>query len=297
MLDLDALVKQANSLQPLPASAAKLATLIAGPDPDMQAVVGVVEHDPAFAAALLRRANSAAAGANRTISTVREAVTRLGASAVLTVVTALSARKTVDRAIPEYGLAEGELWAHSRATAIAADLIGRMARVRPPPETSTTALLHDVGKLVLARFLDEDTRRFLDAAFAQSLSYRKAEREVLGVTQAELGGILADRWSLPHSIVQGIVYCHAPFEYAETLAADDKVLVICHAVHLANFLAKCVGSEFDQNSDSRIKIERTSGAVTFDETVLDAMKHLAIAPSGFSTLVTQLRAALAAGAE
>jgi len=289
VLDLDALVKQASSLQPLPASAAKLATLIAGPDPDMQAVVGVVEHDPAFAAALLRRANSAAAGANRTISTVREAVTRLGASAVLTVVTALSARKTVDRAIPEYGLAEGELWAHSRATAIASDLIGRMARVRPPPETSTTALLHDIGKLVLARFLDEDTRRFLDAAFAQTLSYRKAEREVLGVTQAELG--------LPHSIVQGIVYCHAPLEYAETLGADDKVLMICQAVHLANFLAKCVGSQFDQNSDSRIKIERTSGAVTFDETVLDAMKHLAIVPSGFSTLVTQLRAALAAGAE
>jgi HD-like signal output (HDOD) protein len=288
LLDLEELMEQAQSLQALPASAAKVAALVAAPEPDLLQIATVAEADPALAAALLRRANSAASASSRTISTPRDAVMRLGASAVLQTVAGTVARPVLDQALPAYGLRAGELWEHCRVAAIATDLIGKTAKKALPAESATIALLHDIGKLVLARFLSEPLRDLLDRAYQELRSYRLAEREVLGVCQAELGGVLADRWNLPTSISLGITHYHAPQEYANTLGALEPVLVSCHAVHLANFLAKCTNTDQDTNSDNRIPVERTATASVFSVDLIGSMEFLGINPLGFSNLLGRL---------
>lgn len=276
MLNLDALTEQAQKLPPLPATAAKVAELMVAPIPDLSAIALVAASDPALTAALLRRANSAAASANRSIGLVREAVTRLGAAAVLHEVTATAARPLLDQALPEYGIVAGQLWEHCRIAAIATELIAKHSRRRLPAEAATVALLHDIGKLVLARFLSAELRETLDRAFAATRSYRLAEREVLGVCQSELGGILAERWNLPRSIVLGIVHYHAPEEYEATLGAEEPILLLCHAVHLANFLAKCVSSEPLPKRDGGSPLERTASVAALGPELLSTLRFLGL---------------------
>ena len=239
MIDLDALTTAAEALEPLPASVTRLATLASG-EPHIDAVVEVVQFDQALTAALLATANSSWSASRTRVTTVRDAVVRLGTGPVLSLALGASVRGRMHRAVPEYGRAEGELWEHSVAALLAAELLGRRAPVPPPAETATAALLHDVGKLVMARFLDDDLLRALHMAAEEGVGRRRAEREVLGVDHAELGGLVAQTWRLPPSLVRGIGYHHDPLLGGEP---------ICFAVHLADVVAKIVGAGLEDNPD------------------------------------------------
>jgi HD-like signal output (HDOD) protein len=240
MIDLDALTTAAEALEPLPASVTRLAAFATGAAPQIDDVVDVVRFDQALTASLLATANSTWSASRTRNTTVRDAVVRLGTGPVLSLALGSAVRTRMHRALPEYGLAEGELWEHSVAALLAGELLSRRAPARPPAEAATAALLHDVGKLVMARFLDDDLLRTLHEAAEQGVGRRRAELDVLGVDHAELGGLVAQTWRLPPSLVRGIGYHHDPVLGGEP---------ICHAVHLADVVAKIVGAGLEDNPD------------------------------------------------
>ena len=110
---------------------------------------------------------------------------------------------------------------------------------RPPPEAATAALLHDVGKLVMARFLGPEVLEALRAREAHGLTRMDAEAEVLGTDHAELGGLIARSWSLPESLVRGIREHGRPRTHGDTLV---------QAVYLSDVLAQAVGTGLGDNS-------------------------------------------------
>jgi HD-like signal output (HDOD) protein len=120
------------------------------------------------------------------------------------------------------------------ASALAAESAPAFCDVELPPETYAAALLHDVGKLVLARYLEADVLKVLALARQQGhFSSMKAESEILGVHHGELGGLIAQHWNLPERLVVGIIQHHTP---------DDAGDAIADAVHVANIAAKHVGA-------------------------------------------------------
>jgi putative nucleotidyltransferase with HDIG domain len=240
VIELDALTTAAEALDPLPVSVTRLATLVCRDAPEVDDVVDVVRYDQALTAAVLGTANSSWSASRTRITTVRDAVVRLGTGPVLSIALGATVRARFSRAVPEYGLDEGELWEHSVAASLAAELVTRRATNRPPAEAATAALLHDVGKLVMARYLDRELLRVLHLAAEEGVNRRTAEFEVLGVDHAELGALIAQTWRLPPSLVRGIGYHHDP-----VLGGD----VICHAVHLADVIAKIVGLGVEDNPD------------------------------------------------
>ena len=127
MLDLDSLAQAASNLEPLPASVARLAAAVAVTDPDLNEIIDVIQYDQALTATLLRSANSAASGSLNPVKTVRDAVIRLGTGSVLWLAVQSSARRRLQRAVPEYGLSEGELWRHSVGASLAAAALHRYA--------------------------------------------------------------------------------------------------------------------------------------------------------------------------
>src|SRR5690606_7149429 len=60
----------------------------------------------------------------------------------------------------------------------------------------------------------------------------EAERDVLGIDHATLGGLVATHWGLPATVADAITYHHTP-GLAPTPTGD--------VVHLANALAKLTG--------------------------------------------------------
>jgi putative nucleotidyltransferase with HDIG domain len=233
VIDLDELARAASRLEPLSPSATRLAALVCEGSPELGQVVEIVRFDEALTASLLRSANSSWSASRVEITTVRDAVIRLGASPVLAMTLGRNVRGRLDDALPQYGLGEGELWRHSVAASLAAELLAPRARHRPPPEAATAALLHDVGKLVMARFLAPPVLDALREQQERGLTPMNAEAAVLGTDHAELGALIARSWSLPESLVRGIREHGRP-------RADSDTLV--HAVYLADVLAKSVGA-------------------------------------------------------
>ena len=234
MLKHHALIEAAYDLEPLSETVAGLASILGNDNWQMRHVEEVISLDQALTARLLRFSNSAAVASRSPIARVKDAVVRLGTGSVLSIAMASGVQSQMSVAVPEYGLNEGQLWRHSVAAALAAELIPIVLRVRVPFESFTAALLHDIGKLLLARFLEPDLLRFLEKARkAGGASSLMAEIEILGVHHAELGGLIAEHWRLPPRLVKGIAHHHAPLE------GRDRV---CDVVHVANFVAKRVGT-------------------------------------------------------
>jgi len=239
VIDLDELARAASRLEPLAPSVTRLAALVCAGSPELGQVIEIVQFDEALTASLLRSANSSWSASRVEITTVRDAVIRLGASPVLAMTLGRDVRGKLDDALPEYGLGEGELWRHSVAASLAAELLAPRALHRPPPEAATAALLHDVGKLVMARFLAPPVREALREQERLGLSPMNAEAAVLGTDHAVLGGLIARSWSLPESLVRGIREHGRPRTDGDTLV---------HAVYLADVLAKSVGAGVADNS-------------------------------------------------
>jgi HD-like signal output (HDOD) protein len=129
------------------------------------------------------------------------------------------------------------------AASLGAELLAPRASERPPPETATAALLHDVGKLVMARFLDPALLAALAEQQAAGVTRIDAEAAVLGIDHAELGGLIARSWALPETLVQGIREHGRP--------RPDSAGIV-HAVYVADALAKAVGAGPDDNSDDAL---------------------------------------------
>jgi HD-like signal output (HDOD) protein len=237
MIDLAKLIEQAGELSPLPASTVRLAGLIGNPDCHLDEVTELIVFDQALTLKLLRAANSAASASPVRVSNVQEAVTRMGTAQVMALVVAAAARPLLQSRIPEYGLSEGSLWRHSVAAAVAAETLQAIGKVPTPPETFTAALLHDVGKLVMGRFLSPEILGLIRRAQeVDHLGQLEAETLILNVHHGEVGGLIAQHWQLPPGVVRGITYHHNP---------EQGLDVLCDLTYLANLLAKRIEAGLD----------------------------------------------------
>lgn len=235
MLDLDEIIHKAQELQPLPASAVRLASLLSSADSDLSEITDVVAYDEALAMRLIRAANSASTGGSARVTRPQDAVLRLGFARVLSLSVASSVNSLMKKGVQAYGLNEGSLWEHSIATAATAEVLPEFTTEELPLETFTAALLHDVGKLVMGRYLSKEDLEWIQRAQQEGgVSALEAERQVLNVHHGELGGIIAQHWDLPERIVKGIIYHHNP---------EDGVDPVCDAVYVSNILAKAITNQ------------------------------------------------------
>ncbi len=232
MIDLDPIFKKARDLEPLSPTVQRLASIVSFSETSVEELVEAVTYDQALTVRVLRIANSAASAAASPITTVKHAVIRLGSGTVLAMAVATEVRGRLQQALPEYGFAEEGLWRHSVAAAISVEDLGRVSPLQLPPETFTAALLHDVGKLVLSRFLPPQVTALMVKLQAEHhLTRLQSEIELLNTHHAELGGLIAQHWNLPELVMRGIIYHHTPERCGES---------ICDAVCVANLMAKTV---------------------------------------------------------
>jgi putative nucleotidyltransferase with HDIG domain len=232
MLDYQKIVRAAESLDPVPVSGSRLVAIVAQDHWAFSDVEQVISLDQALTGRLLQIANSAWSAPLMQIGTVKDAVIRIGIGPTVSFAVGASVGPTFRRALPEYGLSEGQLWRHSVTASVAAEVLAAMSQAEVPAEAVTAALLHDVGKLVLARFLTPELLRGLaDARADGAASMMQAEATVLGVHHGELGGIIARSWNIPDRVCEAITHHHAPDRIGD---------VVCDVVALANVAAKTV---------------------------------------------------------
>lgn len=227
----DVVLALAAQLEPLPATLSRLASLDSNAC-DLADVASAIRLDPVLTLQLLKTANSAFSASGTEVSTVDEAVMRLGIGLIISMSFALSVGKTMSSSVPAYGLAAGDLWRHSAAAAVSAEILSRMAPRTVPPATITAALLHDTGKLLLARGTTCDELEFVSRARIEAgLTLEEAEMEIMAMSHPEISYIVTQHWGLPERMCRAIMYHADPDQWDDTM---------CDAVHVADLAARAI---------------------------------------------------------
>jgi putative nucleotidyltransferase with HDIG domain len=226
------IVRGIDNLAPLPATAHRLMALLRGDDESLTSIAALLESDQGLVASLLRRANSARFMAQPARNAL-EAVMRVGTVSVLDMVVQEHLRSLITPA-PTYGLDENDLWLHGAASQLAARAI-RTERplLKIPPTADTAALLHDIGKLIISRYLKVEARDVTAYANEHEVTWSEAERCLIGFDHTIIGAVVAEHWRFPEDVALAIRHHHD----AET-THDSRLL---DTVMLANLVAKMVG--------------------------------------------------------
>jgi putative nucleotidyltransferase with HDIG domain len=233
MQAIDDYINNLRHLPPAPRVVPELMRLLNQPDVDSSKVVKIISYDPSLTANVLRICNSAFYAASTPVSDLQEAVTRLGFQEVYKLVTAATGAKLLSPAHPGYGLEPGELWKHSVAAAVAAQLIARKLG-DDANLVFTAALLHDIGKIVLSNSMEGSYAKIIKETENSGQSLLDAEKKILGVNHAEVGGRLLNRWKFPPNIITAVACHHAP------KSAGSHQRLAAH-VYLGNMIAYFMG--------------------------------------------------------
>jgi putative nucleotidyltransferase with HDIG domain len=235
MQELDSYIDRVSHLPPAPKILPQLLALLNRYDIEASQVVDLMMYDPALTAAALRVCNSAYFAA-APASDLSEAVARLGFDRIYRLVAAVSGSQLLSPAQKGYGIDEGELWQHSVTSAVAAQLIAeKLGEDRSL--VFTCALLHDIGKVILARALESVYAKIVEDVVKNQQALIEAEKKLLGVQHAEIGARLLARWKFPANIVSAVCYHHDP-------AAAGEHQRLAAFVYLGNLVAYFVGHGF-----------------------------------------------------
>ena len=193
------------------------------PEPSFQVLEKEISQDQALTSQLLRTANSAFYRGMRPISTIRDAVLRLGTQEVANIVHMLAQKELFRSTDPFTRKYMNDLWLHSVSCASGTFWLAK--RLKMPSETPKAffaGLLHDVGKLFLLRVI-EDLRNSqkLEAALTPEFI-----QELITNQHAAQGFELMRNWNIPQE------YCGiAKNHHRDDFDVNDTLLVL---VRLAN---------------------------------------------------------------
>lgn len=221
---------------------------------------------PDLAAEVLRLANSATYGMERTVDRLDRAVSLLSPKLLRELVLSMAMGRAA-RGMPDLGgeLSPAWLSRHLKRVARYAGVVARAVNLPLEEEARTAGIVHDVGIIELAlRDSDELRRAHEDAAVAGEPTLR-FERERLGVDHAELGRDMVEGWGLPESIVHAVAFHHAP------LAAPDGKRYLPSVLAIAESLCE------------------TEGGATFASAVPGILHALELSEADWNGLVPTMR--------
>jgi HD-like signal output (HDOD) protein/CheY-like chemotaxis protein len=230
------------SIQGLPTPPAVYAEVLRelqSPEPDMEKAGEIISQDLALTAKLLQLVNSAFFGLPRAISNPIEAAMFLGTGTLRALV--LSIQTFTQFPKPDIKLVnQDNLWQHSWKTGVFAKSMCDAEKLSfdLTQDIFIAALLHDVGKLLLAGNFPDEYGAALKLAKEAGLAEWEAESQLYQATHAEVGGYLLGLWGLSASIINAVGFHHRPENYSEKAFSPVTI------VHVADFLAHNTVTEF-----------------------------------------------------
>jgi putative nucleotidyltransferase with HDIG domain len=214
----------------MPSSGTRMLNLLENPEASVDAIEDILRHDPGLTANVLKLANSAYFGIPTKVGSPRQAVILLGLRRLVQLVIASCVGAIMGRPVPGYDLTAGDLWRHSIAVAIAAEALVKNKRGGGMEDVFTAALLHDAGKIVLGRFVQEELAD-IKRITAGGVPLVLAENMVLGTDHAAIGAKVLESWAFPPDVVRAVRWHHDP-------EAADGPPTMVDIVHLAEWMCR-----------------------------------------------------------
>lgn len=240
-------------LPSVPALYLELKAALASEDVDAQTLGSIIEKDIGMTAKILKLVNSSFFGLRRVVSSPHEAVTYLGIDTIKTLVLTNGIFEQ-SKPFRTHQLTLPGLWHHSMTVASGAKAIAHAEGMDLPHEEEAFVggILHDVGVLILASNFPELYDQASELVSAERISLPTAEKELFGVTHAEVGAYLMGLWGLPAPILNIVSLHH------RARVQDEGCMTSLIAVHAADVLCGSHdrGSVFEMGRLDQMALER-----------------------------------------
>ena len=233
-------------------------------------LAAIIEKDASVTARILKVINSAYYGLSGHVSTVSHAVPLLGVQVVRNIVLTFSVLDVFEQS----GKGGGEfrkLWEHSFATAAASRLIARQMGYPDVEEALVAGLLHDIGTLVLAKHDVEEWRRAVRESEEKREGLSDVEQRTLGITHAEIGALLAEKWQLPEILTLPIRYHHHDAPPAEM---SRQARILTDIVHVADLMCRVFTLPVSHEQILAFRAEARARLRLDDDTLIAILKDV-----------------------
>lgn len=263
-----------DSLPTLPVVALRIGEVVHSKNASVQQVVEALRTDPATSAKLLRLVNSPYFGIPGGVSDVARAIPFIGFNTLYQLVLSISVLDTLR--IGASALDARALWTHSLTVATAARELAQDLGFGDPGACFTAGLLHDMGKIALAKIDPDKLAATCATMRSEGVSQDVAERKHGVMPHDRIGSRLARMWKFPAGLATPIEHHHGVHRVeirermvpnlrtvTEIVAAADHLSLICQSTF--------TGSTFEEDgeADAAELFERNGFAMSQRDSLCD----------------------------
>jgi len=245
------------------------------PETSIAKVSETIEKDQAMALKILKLVNSAFYGFKSRISDVKNAVVLLGYNAVRNAIVSVSVINAVPKKLVFQDFEMRDFWKHSLAVAVTSKNIAQKAGAESPDNCFVGGLLHDVGKVIMAQYLQDLFVKVWACMQNEYLPFYEAEKRELPIDHAAIGAHVAGRWQLPQGLIDAISWHHA-FQPQIPNAGFVKII----------YLADILVNSYNESPDCSVDI-----SAMHPEAVKFLMDRLENAGDWYASLADEIEAA------
>lgn len=240
-LSLTNLEQQVQQLPSLSLVVNRVLTLLQRKDVTVSILVAEIQHDQGLTVNILRIANSPFYGLSTRIDNLGDAITLLGLSTLQCIIMAVGVighfPPSNDRNFNSHSF-----WLHAIGTGSCARVLALYVGL-DAEKAFTVGLLHDIGKVVLAAYFEDDFAQVLAFRDQQDCLIRTAEHSVLGFDHTDIGALVARHWKMPTIVVDAIAWHHK---------LPSEGIPFAELVHVADIV--CRGLDIGHGGDDLIPV-------------------------------------------
>lgn len=218
-------------LPAMPSVPQRCLDILRDPDFNVRKLVKELEAEPMLSLLVIRAANTANYGRGNSLLALDQAVVRIGARQLKTLITEYAVNELFESSNRQLKEANRKVWEHSVVVALLARDIAALIGNIEPDTCYLAGLLHDIGKPVLAALLLEVDRKL--GRTTPGWIDGQAWTQILEGYHRKVGVAVATEWKLPDPITAAIRDC-SDYDGADRTSVGN-------VVRLANALAKREG--------------------------------------------------------
>lgn len=224
------ILEEITGLPTFPEHIMSLLQLCSNPDVDIEQVTRKIKVDVALTSDVLKYANSAGFITSSRTDDINMAVVKIGLKNLKYLLLASNARKIMENRYSKFE----EIWEHCNRVAFYSKQIAVNFKLDKISTDNAyiAGLLHDLGQVILFAVDINAVKRIAEIVQdRQMITATIIEELSIGISHAEIGRLVAEKWNFPEFLIQTIRCHHAPL----SIPADYQD--ICYCVYLSNMLS------------------------------------------------------------
>ncbi len=234
---IELMVKHIGNMMAFPFTVAKVLRLTESNKSGASDLAKVIEADPVISTSILKVSNTVFfASMNRRISTIKDAIVRIGFRETKRIVMTMSVMDLFGKEDKNFGFNKMNFWLHSLATALIAERVAKRMGDVSTDEAFLAGLLHDFGILLFDEFYPTIFSKILEETSNTGTRFIDNERKILKITRNDLLKELFTNWKIPETITEAITVHYSSCDGEKKPGTPVEKIAL--STYMGNIIAK-----------------------------------------------------------